>query len=133
MTFVDSSIWISYLRHGEPSIVKPLELLLDQDEVALSAVVHLELLSGAAQKSLGVLARLLQAIPVYYPSKDTFRLAESWVQKGRRAGNLFGAMDLVIAATAAERGGTIWSADGDFVRMARLGWVKLFRDTSPQG
>jgi len=133
VTFVDSSIWISYLRHGEPSIVKPLELLLDQDEVALSAVVHLELLSGAAQKSLGVLARLLQAIPVYYPSKDTFGLAESWVQKGRRAGNLFGAMDLVIAATAAERGGTIWSADGDFVRMARLGWVKLFRDTSPQG
>ncbi len=130
MIFIDTSVWIAYLRRAEPEIVREMNVLLDDDQVALAAPVRLELLSGAPGKSSRALASLLEAVPAFFPSRDTFALAENWVEKARRAGHVFGAMDLLIGATAAERGAKVWSLDGDFTRLAQLRFVKLFRPAS---
>lgn len=126
MIFVDTSVWVAYLRHGQRSVVETLDELLDREEVALAAPVRLELLSGTSQRSYRQLAGLLNAVPVFFPSKDTFALAERWLDTSRRRGQLFGAIDLIIAATAVERGGRVWSHDDDFRRLAQLGLLKLF-------
>lgn len=109
-----------------------LDELLDADQVALSGLVRLELLVGTPRGALATLSNLLGALPLFHPTRDTFDLAESWLKKGRRLGDLFGAADLLIGATAAERGATVWSLDGDFRRMAKLGLVKLFRAPQPR-
>jgi predicted nucleic acid-binding protein len=127
MIVVDTSVWIAFLRNGDPTVVTELDALLDEDTVALPAPVRLELLSGASGKHRKLLSTLLGALPVFFPSRDTFRLAETWIEKARTAGHAFGAMDLLIAATAAEHGAAVWSLDGDFQRLARLGLVKLHR------
>lgn len=126
MILVDTSVWIRYLRDHDSEIAQALEKLLDEDSVGLSALVELELVSGAPAGQRALLRRLLDALPVIVPSRDTFALAGDWVERGRALGQTFGAMDLIIAATAAERGAKIWSLDSDFRRLSRLGVVKLF-------
>jgi predicted nucleic acid-binding protein len=127
VVFVDTSVWVSYLRSGEPSVVAELDGLLEDRRLALAAPVRLELLSGAAKASVHQLARLLGALPTFHPSPDTVALAEGWVEKAGRAGHRFGAVDLLIGAIAAERGGQVWSLDADFQRLERLGLVKRHR------
>ena len=70
---------------------------------------------------------MLDALPVFIPSRDTWALVERWVVQAARRGHRFGVLDLLIAALSTEGGGRVWSLDTDFDRLARLGLVKLHR------
>lgn len=126
MILVDTSVWIRYLRDRDDQIAEVLERLIDEDQIVISAIVELELASGAPASQRSLLRRLLSALPVIVPTRDTFDLAAQLVDRGRAGGHVFGATDLVIAATAVERGAWVWSSDSEFLRLARLGVVKLF-------
>ena len=63
MIFVDTSIWIQYFKGNDPKIVSSLNELLDNNDVALSSVVWLEILSGARRNELPILKRVLSALP----------------------------------------------------------------------
>ena len=127
MIFVDSSVWISALRDAESSEARELTRLLDSDEVALSIPVHLEVLTGAARGNRERLRDVLSALPVFYPSRETWTRVEQWIPKATDRGHRFGITDLLIASIAADWRGRLWSLDADFRRMARLGFVELFR------
>jgi predicted nucleic acid-binding protein len=101
--------------------------LLDQDLVALAPPVRLELLAGAGRSQVGKLQSLLDALPVFTPSADTWQLVERWVVQSARAGHHFGVLDLLIGALATERGAAVWSLDADFERLVRLKLVKAHR------
>ena len=125
MIFVDTSVWIDAFRGGPHA--KRLSELLDRRSVALACLVRLEILGGVSKSTLPRLRRMLSALPTFAPSADTWSLLDRWTERAVAAGERFGAADLVIAALASERGGQVWSLDGDFARMAALRFVRLWR------
>jgi predicted nucleic acid-binding protein len=122
---VDTSVWVDYLRYGRASVVPPLQALLDLDQVALVAPVRIELLSGAGRRDLVRLKRVLSALPLWLPTDSTWATIENWVGRAAARGQRFGVGDLLVAGIAAEHGAAVWSLDGDFARLKRLGLVAL--------
>jgi predicted nucleic acid-binding protein len=123
---VDTSVWIAAFWTGPGREARVLRQLLDAGEVALPAPVCVEILSGASKNEIVRLRRLLSALPVLYPTAETWRLIDGWIERAVRAGQRFGAGDLLIAALTAETGGLVWSLDADFVRLRRLKLVELY-------
>lgn len=127
MVFVDSSVWIAALRDADAPVTPGLRTLLEEDEVALAAPVRLELLSGTSVSDLPRLRRTLDSLPLFYPSEEAWTLIESWIDRAVATGHRFGVGDLLIGAIASEQSSPVWSLDGDFERMARLGFLGLYR------
>ena len=98
MIVVDTSVWVSVLRSPGSPEAPFLVDLLDADEVGL-------------------------ALPVLYPTDETWALIDSWIDIAARKGQRFALGDLLIGAIAAEQGALVWSLDADFARMASAGLI----------
>jgi len=125
---VDTSVWIRALRAGASDEADTLRALLDSDEACLAVPVRIELLTGASRIDRPRLRRLLSALPVLYPSDDTWRVIDGWVDVAGASGQRFGFGDLLIGALAREAGSLVWSLDSEFERMSRLGFVGLYEN-----
>jgi predicted nucleic acid-binding protein len=119
MIVVDTSVWIAALRR-EGSEARTLRALLDADEVLLPVAVKIELLSGTSKRQRPLLRAGLSALPLAYPTDDTWRLMDDWTDRASAAGATFGVGDLLIGALAHEAGALVWSLDGAFGRLERL-------------
>lgn len=126
MIAVDTSVWVAALRKGTGAEARILNALLDSDEVALPVPVRIELLSGASNADRPRLRRVLSALPVLYPTDDTWRVIHDWVEQAAASGQRFGFGDLLIGALASEAGALTWSLDTDFTRMRRVGLIALY-------
>jgi predicted nucleic acid-binding protein len=69
----------------------------------------------------------MDALPLLLPSPSAWSLIEGWIERAAGAGQCFGVGDLLVAAIAAENRASVWSLDGDFKRMAELGWITVHR------
>jgi predicted nucleic acid-binding protein len=123
---VDTSVWVAALRSATSTQATILTALLDADQVALAVPVRIELLSGASKRDRPALRRALSALPLIYPTNDTWTTIDRWVEAAGEAGQRFGLGDLLIGALTDEAGALIWSMDSDFARMRRLGFVNLY-------
>ena len=126
MIVVDTSVWISAFRSAASREAEILRALLDTDEAALAVPVRVEILGGASKTERVCLRRVLSALPVLYPTDETWALIDAWIERAGPAGQRFGVGDLLIAGLAKETGSLLWSLDADFSRMARLGFVDLY-------
>ncbi len=126
MIVVDTSVWVRVLRKAPCREAAVLESLVDADEVALAVPVRIEILSGASERDRRRLRRSLSALPVLYPTDDTWRVIDDWIDRAGRSGEHFGVGDYLIAAIAHEAEALVWSLDGDFRRMAALSFVGLY-------
>ena len=126
MVVVDTSVWVSVLRSASSPEAAVMASLLDSDEVGLAAPVRVELLSGVSPKDRSALKRALSALPVLYPTDDTWQLLDSWTEKTSKVGQHFGFGDLLVGALAAEAGALVWSLDSDFSRLERLKLVQCY-------
>jgi predicted nucleic acid-binding protein len=127
LVFVDTTIWVDALRKEPESTAEELSLLIDEDRVALAEPVRLEILSGASRRTFRRLREDLDALPRFRAERSTWLRLEQWVEIAVDKGERFGIADLLIASIAFENDGRIWSGDGDFDRMSRLGFIRLFR------
>ncbi len=126
MIAVDTSVWVAALRSSSGPEAGVLAGLLDADEVALPVPVRVELLAGASNRDRPGLVRALSALPLLYPTDDTWKLIGGWVNGAAPQGQRFGMGDLLIAAVTHEAGALLWTLDADFDRMASLELVKLY-------
>jgi predicted nucleic acid-binding protein len=123
---VDTSVWVRALREGASAEAGALRALLDADEACLAVPVRIELLTAASRRDRPLLRRSLSALPVLYPTDNTWRLIDGWVDIAGGAGQRFGFGDLLIGGLARETGSLVWSLDADFERMSDLGLVDLY-------
>jgi predicted nucleic acid-binding protein len=126
MIVVDTSVWVAALRSASSREASAFAALVDADDVLIAAPVRTELLDGARASDRKHLKRLLTALPVLYPTNETWRLMDGWAELARDRGDRFGVVDLLIAAMASEAGALVWSLDADFARMERLKFVALY-------
>ncbi len=126
MIVVDTSVWVQALRKGSSPAAGVLQSLIDADEAALAVPVRVELLSGASKQDRARLRRALSALPVLYPTDDTWRVIDGWTDRASSAGEQFGVGDYLIAAIAHDAGALVWSLDVDFARMSALNFVGLY-------
>jgi predicted nucleic acid-binding protein len=131
LIFVDTSVWIAAFRNPASREARQLSRLLDSDEVALSIPVFLEVLSGASKQDRSKVREALTAIPFFYPTDQTWRRVERWIDVAAGSGEHFGFADLLTGAIAAENDASLWSLDADFKRLARLKLITVFEPTSP--
>ena len=126
MIVVDTSVWISALRSPGSAETATLRSLLDADEVALAAPVRSELLMGVIGAKRASLADALSALPVLYPTDQTWRTVDAWTERASAAGHSFSLGDLLIAVLAADASALVWSLDRDFERLEKLTLVRLY-------
>jgi predicted nucleic acid-binding protein len=122
MIFVETTIWKEVLRFADGRRAAHFRRLLDLDRVALAAPVRTEILCAAPPHERRRLQRVLSALPVYYPTKTTWRRIDGWIHQ---AGDAFRPADLLIASIAADHEGELWTRDRTFTRMAMHGFVEL--------
>ena len=126
MIVVDTSVWIAARRHPEGSVSTTLQELIEADEASLALPVRIELMAGTARHEQREFRRALAALPLAYPTDDTWQLLESWIVPSAKAGHRFALADWLIAALASELGALVWSLDKDFERMEKLKLVRLY-------
>lgn len=127
MIVVDSSVWIAALRKPVSEEGDVLRQLLDADLVALPVPVRTELLLGTGGRTRERLARTLAALPLIYPTDDTWRTIDAWTLRAGEAGERFSLGDLLIGVLAATEQALVWSLDDDFRRLAKLKLLTLYR------
>ncbi len=127
MIVVDSSVWIAALRKPVSEEGDVLRQLLDADLVALPVPVRTELLLGTGGRTRERLARTLAALPLIYPTDDTWRTIDAWTLRAGEAGERFSLGDLLIGVLAATEQALVWSLDDDFRRLAKLELLTLYR------
>ena len=127
LVLVDTSAWIDFFsRRGSRTLKARLRRLLDDDNVATTGPVVLELLQGCRsepeREQLERYFRALHWLPVedrhwYSAGAMAFRL--------RRRGITVSAVDAVIATVADSHGCSLLQQDRDFEHIARYTGLRL--------
>ena len=127
MVLVDTSVWIVYFRAADPSIVRTLDVLIDEDAVATLPPIRLELISGCRRSERAGLIRCIDALHQLSVSDGTWTAAEDLALGTRRHGVTLGAVDLLIAAACDAHQVPLWTLDRDFDPLFGKGLVKPYR------
>lgn len=127
MIVVDTSVWVATLRQPGHEDADVLRQLIDADLVALPVPVRTELLIGTAGRTRDRLARTLLALPLIYPTDQTWTMIDAWTKQAGEAGERFSLGDLLIGVLAATEQALVWSHDEDFRRLAALKLITLYR------
>ncbi len=126
MIFIDSSVWIEYFKGNKKDIKSEIYNLLDSNQVALAAPVRIEVLSGTSKKDFQTLNLIFSALPIFYPSRQSWQRIDHCLEIAKHNGLTFGFADLLIAVIVNENKGKLWSFDKDFKPMAKLNFLELY-------
>lgn len=116
----DTSVWVDYLRRGTAGRAATLDALLETESVLTCGPVVAELLVGARPGDRDSLWKLLQALPWADLDRSAWRAVGEAAAELRSRGETIALTDVQIGVAAARADAVIWSADGDFERIAEV-------------
>ncbi|MBI2357978.1 MAG: PIN domain-containing protein [Deltaproteobacteria bacterium] len=134
MILLDTSILsLAYRRRHRtepaPHAVEILrQLILDDAPLSIPGIVFQEVLSGVrTEAQFERLLRALETFPIITAEPKHHILAARNANACRRKGVATSTVDCLIAALATCSGASLFTLDEDFVRMAPICGLKLFR------
>ena len=128
LILVDSSVWIDFLSSSPGRAGHELRRLIEEAEpFALTGVVATEVLQGLTRDE-GRVEKYLAMWEMLEPSGfSTYREAAAIFRLARSKGISLTTIDTLIAAIAIEHDASLFSLDKDFVRVARITALRLYR------
>ena len=128
MILVDSSVWIDFFSPSPGRAGHELRRIIEEAEpFALTGVVAAEVLQGLTRDE-GRVEKYLAMWEMLEPSGfSTYREAAAIFRLARSKGISLTTIDTLIAAIAIEHDASLFSLDKDFVRVARITALRLYR------
>lgn len=132
---VDTSVWSLALRRDAPlevAEVAALILAIERGEsLVTTGLILQELLQGfSGPKDRGLILEHFAALPLLVPDRNDHVAAAELRNECRRAGTQIGTIDALLAELSIRHDLTLLSTDRDFVAVARLSPLKLWRPTA---
>jgi predicted nucleic acid-binding protein len=130
--FVDTSVWSLALRRDAPggsAEVNALGFALERgDPIVTTGLVLQELLQGfSGPKSRELILERFSALPVLAPDRGDHIAAAELRNTCRRNGLQIGTIDALLAQLCIRYTLTMLTTDQDFLGLARLAPIKLWR------
>jgi predicted nucleic acid-binding protein len=130
--FVDTSVWSRAMRRdtpGDSAEVKILALALERgDPIVTTGLVLQELLQGfSGPKSRELIIERFSALPLLAPDRDDHIAAAALRNTCRRNGIQIGTIDALLAQLCIRYTLTLLTTDQDFIGVARLAPIKVWR------
>jgi predicted nucleic acid-binding protein len=130
--FVDTSVWSLAMRRDTPggsAEVKLLALALERGHpIVTTGLVLQELLQGfSGPKSRELIIERFSALPLLAPDRDDHIAAAELRNTCRRNGIQIGTIDALLAQLCIRYTLTLLTTDQDFIGVARLAPIKLWR------
>jgi predicted nucleic acid-binding protein len=115
MFFIDSSVWIEYLRpKGSSKIKERVRELLEAGTAVVCGVVLVEILRGAKnKKDFDQLYESFSSLPQLSIDESVIKRASRWGFEMDRKGKVVSTTDLIIAAAAYKKA-KLLHIDSDF-------------------
>lgn len=121
---VDTSVWVDYLRAGDPALVEELDGYLDRESVLMCGPVIAELLAGTQPDDREDVWLALGNLPWAELDQVSWRQAGELANDLRRSGVSVSLTDVTIAVAAVNADAELWSRDADFARIQDA-WAAL--------
>jgi len=128
LILVDTSVWIDFFSSSPGRAGNELRRMIEEAEpFALTGVVVAEILQGLTRDE-GRVEEYLTMWEMLEPSGfSTYREAAAIFRLARSKGISLTTIDTLIAAIAIEQDASLFSLDKDFVRVARITPLRLYR------
>ena len=121
MVVADTTVWIEFFNDPESEEKQIIDLLIDEDELALVGPVLAELLQGCRTPGeVDTILDHISALPFLEMNFSAWRRAGEVSSNLRRKGTTLPLMDVIIAALALEHDAEIFTTDPHFQKIPGL-------------
>lgn len=117
---IDSSVWIDYFRKGKSKVEEQVNLLLDEDRVALCGMVELEILQGLRGNEQAIIQDLFSVLHYVDAQRSDFINAGLILNDLRKNGITIPSSDCLIAAQCIHHKLILFTLDNDFKHVRHL-------------
>lgn len=125
MVVADTTVWIEFFNDPESEEKHAVDLLIDEDELALAGAVLAELLQGCRTPGeANTILDHVSALPFLEMNFPAWRRSGELSSSLRRKGTTLPLMDVIIAALALEHDAEVFTTDPHFQKIPGL---KLYR------
>ncbi len=124
---IDTSIWITFFRGKDKSVVGEVSGLLQKGQAVMAGVVLMELLQGALnEKELEKMLTLLEPVERVDPTSRQWEEAGRFSYRLRKKGATTSTVDALLALLAIENDCRLYTEDGHFKIVEKNSDLRLY-------
>jgi predicted nucleic acid-binding protein len=119
--FIDTSVWIEYLRDPDSKYGDLIDTLIDEDRIFVNGIVLAELLVGAGNRvEADRLASAMSGLKFLPGGRDAFLAAGRKGQTLRKKGITVPLSDVIIASDCIDQGLVLIESDKHYAAIAAI-------------